>query len=253
MQVKAKKASRISTERKIAYLTRAADIAVRVFPHILAAIRPGVTEKDIARLIAKKIREYGGEKLSFPTLVASGERSALIHGKPTQKKLRIGDQILLDYGAVYKGYHSDISRTVFLGTMTAKQKKIYTIVLKAQQRAEKKLKAGADCAVIDSYARNFITRAGFGKRFPHSTGHGLGLVIHDTPRIGKKSEEKLKKGDIVTIEPGIYINGWGGIRIEDDHVITQKGAVCLTDKAEKNKAVIIPVRPKERTVKRVHL
>lgn len=229
----------MSLKRKIFCIKKAADITAKVFTHILKAIRPGVSEKEIARLISKKIKEYGGDGKAFRSIVSSGKRSALIHGFATEKKIKAGDQVLLDYGVKYRGYSSDISRTVFVKKISKKQRKIYQLVLKAQNNAAAKLHESADCADIDNHARKIITQAGYGKKFPHSTGHGLSKKIHDVPKISQKSTHKLKAGDIVTIEPGIYLKGWGGIRIEDDYLITRRGAICLTKNIPKNKSLVL--------------
>jgi Xaa-Pro aminopeptidase len=231
----------MSLAQKIACLKKAAEIVSNIFPDIIGYIRPGRTEKDIASFIFQRIKANGGAGISFRTLVASGKRSAQVHGHASVKKVGIGDQILLDYGAVYKGYRSDISRTVFVGKISNKQRKIYALILKAQNKAVKCLKEGADCAVIDNCARKIITKAGYGKFFKHSTGHGLGFKVHELPRISTRSKAKLKAGDIVTIEPGIYIKGWGGVRIEDDYLITERGSVCLTGRARKNRPIVIKV------------
>ena len=232
----------MSLKQKIKYVTKAAAIAVKVFPHILNFIRPGMTEKEISSFIYRKIKEFGGDGVAFRPIVSSGRRSALIHGYATQKKIKVGDSILLDYGVKYRSYRSDISRTVYLGKVNKKQRKLYQIVLKAQHNAAAALHEGADCADIDNHARKIITKAGFGKTFRHSTGHGLSKKIHDAPRLGKKSTDKLKNGDIVTVEPGIYVKGFGGVRIEDDYLVTKRSSICLTKGAFKAKPMVIKIK-----------
>jgi Xaa-Pro aminopeptidase len=216
-------------------------IAGKVYKDIIGFIRPGITEKDVARLIARKIKEYGGDGIAFRTIVASGKRSALIHGRATDKKIKSGDAILLDYGVKYQGYCCDVSRTMFLGSITAKQRELYKLVLKAQAKAVLLLAAGMKCSEVDLAARTVIEKAGYGKKFPHSTGHGLGKKIHTGPKLGKKNPRRLKEGDIVTVEPGIYIKGFGGVRIEDDYIIEARGAKCITALMPKEKPFIIKV------------
>ncbi|MFC1517382.1 M24 family metallopeptidase [Candidatus Margulisiibacteriota bacterium] len=229
----------MSLKKKISCIKQAIVIGSKVFEDIIRYIKPGVTENSVAKLIRKKIKAYGGDGPAFKVIVASGRRSSMIHGFASMKKIRKGEQVLLDYGVKYRGYKCDISRTIFIIKASKRQRKIYKIVLKAQNKAAQKLYEGADCDVIDNHARKIITLANYGKNFPHSTGHGLSKKIHDAPKIGSKSTQKLKAGDIVTIEPGIYIRGWGGVRIEDDYLITKNGSICLTKNIPKNTPLVV--------------
>jgi Xaa-Pro aminopeptidase len=206
--------------------SKAIKIAEEVFREI--KLLPGMTEKDVARSIRQKLKQKGAQREAFRLIVASGIRSVNPHAFATNKRLRAGEIVKVDMGALYKGYRSDITRTYFLGKPTTKQRKIYLLVLKAQKAAIRKVKAGVLARAVDRAARSVIERAGYGKNFIHSTGHGIGRKVHEPPRISRKSEERLKTGQVITIEPGIYIRGWGGIRIEDMVRVTRGGCRILT-------------------------
>ena len=167
------------------------------------------------------------ERPAFESIIASGWRSALPHGVASDKKIKKGDFITFDFGATVNGYVSDMTRTVILGKATPRQKKIYNIVLKAQKAGVARIKAGVAAKKIDEACRSIITKAGFGKNFGHGTGHGIGIFIHEGPRLSGKSDDILKVNNIVTVEPGIYISGWGGVRIEDDVLVTRTGGRIL--------------------------
>jgi len=214
----------------------AVKIACQVMSRL--SLKPGQTEKEIADWIVHEIKSCGA-KPSFPVILASGQRSLDPHGVPSQKKLKNGDQVVVDLGANYKGYCSDITRTFFVGTPTLQFKRLYQIVKTAQALAIKAVKAGVDCREIDLVAREYIRRFCFkhcrisekkcgGDCFIHTTGHGVGRKVHQAPRISLKSREKLKAGMVITVEPGIYLKGWGGIRIEDMVLVTKKGCKVLT-------------------------
>jgi len=188
---------------------------------------PGTREIDIAIVIKRLALAHGCRHMAFETLVASGVRSAYPHGKPTQKKLRDGDLVFIDFGVKVNGYCSDITRTFVVGKPTTKQKKIMAIVKEAQRRAIAKVKAGALIADVDLAARDYIQRFRLEKYFVHSTGHGVGKRVHVKPRVHFKTEGKLKAGEIITIEPGIYIKGWGGVRIEDMVRVEANGCKIL--------------------------
>jgi Xaa-Pro aminopeptidase len=209
-------------------MQEAADLADRTFTHILTKLRPGVTEKDIALEIEVFIRQNGGTSTSFETIVASGERSALPHGKASDRVLQSGEFVKLDFGAYYKGYCSDITRTVVLGKPTDKHKDIYGMVLEAQLNCLEKLRPGITGREGDALARDIIVGHGYGDYFGHGTGHGLGMEIHENPRLSKTDETMLQPGMVVTVEPGIYLPGFGGVRIEDDVVLTESGIHILT-------------------------
>ncbi len=204
-------------------------ITDRIYGIIKREIQPGQTELSIAQHIKKLIKRFGGEKEAFRIIVASGKRSAKIHGFASSKIIQAGDLVMMDFGVVFHGMCSDITRTFVVGKKpTKKQKEIFKIVKKAQEIALKEVRPGACCCTVDAAAREFIASRGFGKNFPHSTGHGVGKKIHQPPKISAKNYRQLKEGDIITIEPGIYIKGWGGIRIEDLILVTKDGHKRLT-------------------------
>lgn len=223
----------IKDEAELAIMKEAAVLADRTFLHVQSLLKPGVMEKEIALEIEIFMRTQGATSSSFDTIVASGERSALPHGVASDRRLGMGEFVTLDFGAYWKGYCSDLTRTVSIGTPPDKLKEIYSIVLEAQMHALDRLKPGMTGREADSLARDIIAKAGYGDRFGHSTGHGLGMEIHEEPRLSQTSNIVLEPGMTVTVEPGIYLPGVGGVRIEDDVVITATGAERLTfaDKA----------------------
>lgn len=218
----------IKDERELAILQKAAEIADRTYEHILSYIREGVTERDVMLELEFAMRKLGAQSSSFDIIVASGKRSALPHGVASGKKLERGDFVTLDFGAVYKGYCSDMTRTVVVGEPSARQRDIYDIVLKAQERVLQGLRPGMTGREADALARHYIMERGYGDNFGHSTGHGIGLDVHEGPVLSHKSETVLQPGMVVTVEPGIYIPDFGGVRIEDDVVITGSGCKRLT-------------------------
>jgi Xaa-Pro aminopeptidase len=213
---------------ELSVMREAAALADAAFRHILGKLAPGVTEREIALELEWHMRQNGASAVSFQTIVASGERSALPHGVAGERPLGKGEFVTLDFGAYYKGYCSDLTRTVVLGKATDRQKEIYGIVLEAQQHALASLKPGMSGKEGDALARNVIAGHGYGEHFGHGTGHGLGMEIHEAPRLSQTSDAVLRPGMVVTVEPGIYISGFGGVRIEDDVVITETGAERLT-------------------------
>ncbi|KYO65830.1 M24 family metallopeptidase [Thermovenabulum gondwanense] len=218
----------IKEEEEIDNIKTAQRIADMAFIHILDYIKPGVSEKEISLELEFFIKKNGAQGLSFPTIVATGERASLPHGEPTERKLKYGDFITLDFGAKYNHYCSDMTRTVFLGKPGEEQIKIYRIVREAQEKALEYIKAGILGKDADKIARDIIENNGFGSNFGHGLGHGVGLEIHEEPRLSKLGEEELKPGMVVTVEPGIYIENFGGVRIEDLVVITEHGIKNLT-------------------------
>jgi Xaa-Pro aminopeptidase len=218
----------IKDEGELRIMQEAAALADRTFSHILTKLKPGVSELDIALEIEIFIRQNGGTSTSFDTIVASGERSALPHGRASERVLREGEFVKLDFGAYYKGYCSDITRTVVLGKPTPKHRDIYEKVLEAQLACLAGLKPGMTGREGDALARDIIVKHGFGDHFGHGTGHGLGMEIHESPRLSRTDETVLEPGMVVTVEPGIYLPGFGGVRIEDDVVITDSGIRVLT-------------------------
>ncbi|WP_010274078.1 M24 family metallopeptidase [Paenibacillus senegalensis] len=218
----------IKDDSEITVIREAAELVDRTFSHIQSFLKPGVAERDIALEIEMYVRKSGAISTSFDTIVASGERSALPHGVASERLLGTGELVTLDFGAYWKGYCSDITRTVSLGTPPDILKEIYAIVLDAQQYALENLKPGMTGREADALARDRIVKAGYGEHFGHSTGHGLGMEIHEDPRLSMNSSTILQPGMVVTVEPGIYLPGVGGVRIEDDVLITDSGAERLT-------------------------
>lgn len=215
-------------EEEISMLKRAAEMADAAFEHILTFIKPGLTELDVALELEYFMKKMGSEKNAFDFIVASGPRASLPHGVATTRVIQSGEFVKMDYGAVYKGYHSDITRTVVVGEPTDKMLEIYSIVKRAQQSVLDQIKEGMTSAEADTIARNIIAEAGYGPNFGHGLGHGLGLEVHESPRVSFRDNTVLKEGMVVTVEPGIYLPQWGGVRIEDDVVITKGGCRILT-------------------------
>ncbi len=218
----------VKDEGEIAIMQEAADLADRAFDHILGFIKPGVTETSIALELEVFMRSQGATSSSFDTIVASGERSALPHGVASDKAIGRDEFVKLDFGAYYKGYCSDITRTVVVGKPSDKHREIYGIVLEAQQYALEHLAPGMTGKEGDALTRDIITRYGYGECFGHGTGHGLGMEIHEAPRLSLTGDTVLTPGMTVAVEPGIYLPGFGGVRIEDDVVITETGIHILT-------------------------
>lgn len=219
----------IKTDYELSQIKAAQHIAELAFEHILSMIKPGITERDISLELDYFMLRNGAEALSFETIAVSGRKSSMPHGVPDNKKIENGDFITMDYGAVVNGYHSDMTRTVAVGSVTGKQKKIYDIVLSAQLAAIEKIKAGVLLKDADAAARDIIESAGFGEFYRHSTGHGVGVEIHEAPNLSPKAAGRLKAGNVVTVEPGIYIPGEFGVRIEDMIYVTETGCINLTN------------------------
>jgi Xaa-Pro aminopeptidase len=220
-------------ETEIAVLQEAADLADQTFSHILTFLKPGVSEREIALELEVYMRKHGAVSSSFEIIVASGERSALPHGIASDRILQNNEFVKMDFGAYYKGYCSDITRTVVLGTLTPKHREIYEIVLEAQSHALEHIKPGMSGKEADALTRDIIKRYGYNDYFGHGTGHGLGMEIHEAPRLSPTSHMILKPGMTVTVEPGIYLPDFGGVRIEDDIVITDSGIKILTHSTKK--------------------
>lgn len=228
---------RIKTEDEKKKILEAQAIAEKAFDRILNFIKVGVTEREIALELDFFMLKNGAEGVSFDTIAVSGKNSSMPHGVPGNKKIEKGDFITLDFGAVVDGYHSDMTRTVAVGEISSKQAEVYETVLNAQLRSLETLKAGVSCFDADAAARNVIRNAGYGEFFGHGTGHGVGIEIHEAPRLSPKSEAILKAGDIVTVEPGIYLPDEFGVRIEDMAFITENGFENLT-KCPKNLIIL---------------
>jgi Xaa-Pro aminopeptidase len=218
----------VKDETELNYMRKAAQIADEAFTEILKYIKPGVSEMDIERELQYIIKKKGAEDVGFSTIVASGKRSSLPHAIPCDKKIEKGDFVTLDFGAKYMGYRSDMTRTIVVGTPSDKQRDIYEIVKKAQEDASKAVKPGVAGKVPDTCARDYITKAGYGEYFGHGLGHGVGLDIHEGPTLSRLAEKLLEVGNVVTVEPGIYLPDWGGVRIEDTVVVQENGIEVLT-------------------------
>jgi len=213
---------------EIASLRAAAALGCKLFDHILTFIQPGMTEMAVAAELEHAARLAGAEGMSFETIVASGERSALPHGHATQARLPRRGFVTLDFGVLLDGYCSDMTRTIHIGRATAEERNAYDAVLEAQEAGVAAVRAGVVTGDVDETCRSVLRRAGLAQWFTHSTGHSLGLEIHEEPRLATKRTEKLKAGMIVTIEPGIYMPGKFGIRIEDTVLVTPSGCEVLT-------------------------
>ncbi|WP_168119259.1 Xaa-Pro peptidase family protein [Paenibacillus sp. HB172176] len=218
----------IKDEAELAVMLEAADLADRTFEYITGIIKSGMKETDVALEMEVFMRSHGATSSSFDTIVASGERSALPHGVASDRTIGMDEFIKLDFGAYYKGYCSDLTRTVVIGKPSDKHREIYSIVLEAQLHALEHIMPGMTGLEADALARDIITKHGYGEQFGHGTGHGLGMEIHESPRLSRLSDTILTPGMTVTVEPGIYIPGFGGVRIEDDIVITDSGIKILT-------------------------
>ena len=213
----------IKSTLEIEYIQKAQEITEKAYNDILPLIKPGVYEKDIALELEYRMKKYGAEDVSFDLITITGTKTSLPHGVPSDKVINQGDFFTMDIGSLYKGYHSDMTRTVAVGKISDEQKKVYDIVYNAQMSALESVCAGNSCFNIDKTARDIITKAGFGKCFGHATGHGVGLDIHENPSVSPRSDTILSEGMVITIEPGIYIENKFGVRIEDMVLVTDKG------------------------------
>ncbi|MEK7087667.1 MAG: aminopeptidase P family protein [Patescibacteria group bacterium] len=211
-------------------LGEVAEIACKAFTRFLSLIEVGVTEKELARKLESSCMEEGAEAMAFPTIVASGKSGALPHAGVTEKKIRRGELITIDFGVRYKGYVSDMTRTIAAGDVSRRLMRIYEAVRGAQECGCKQARAGMTGEELDAVCRNYLRRKGFGRYFTHATGHGLGMEVHELPAVarGAAGEDKLPVGSVVTCEPGVYIPGVGGVRIEDTLLLTRRGSVNLT-------------------------
>ncbi|MBO0467696.1 aminopeptidase P family protein [Enterococcus plantarum] len=218
----------VKDEEEIAIIEKACGIADLGFKHILTVIKPGMTEIEIANQLDFYMRSLGASGVSFETIVASGLRSAMPHGVASEKVIEKGDLITLDFGCYYQGYVSDMTRTFAIGEPDSQLKDIYQIVLEAQLKVLDEAKPGLTGIQLDAIARDHIASYGYGEAFGHSTGHGIGLEIHEGPNVSFRADKQFVAGNVITDEPGIYIPGLGGVRIEDDLLITNEGNRVLT-------------------------
>lgn len=219
----------VKSQEELACIRRAMEIGDEAFEYILTYIRPGISELDVAAALENCMRQNGSQRPSFDTIVASGKRGSLPHGTATEKLINVGEFVTMDYGAVYKGYHSDMTRTVCMGRADEKQRHVYSTVLKAQELGVSLVQPGASGKEVDRLVRQQIAEAGYGRYFGHGLGHSVGLEIHEEPRLSPSSTcEALAENMLVTVEPGIYIPDWGGVRIEDTVVVKEGGCEILT-------------------------
>jgi len=218
----------VKDDQEIENIKKAQNITDKAFEYLLNFIKVGMTEKEVALELEYFMKKQGAEALSFDTIVASGKRSSLPHGKASEKVIEEGDFVTIDFGCKVNGYCSDMTRTIVMGRASEKQKEIYNIVLEAQQKAIDNLKAGLMAKEADLLARSLIEEKGYGKYFTHSLGHGVGLEIHEAPSLSFKKEEILKERVVVTVEPGIYIPDFSGVRIEDMVLLKEDGVINLT-------------------------
>ncbi len=223
-------------EEEIKLIQKAIDIADSSFNTISENIKPGITEKEIAWELEKHIRNLGAESLSFETIVASGPNSAKPHHSPSNRIIQEKEPIVIDMGAKYLGYCSDLTRTIFLGKADEQYNKVYDTVLIAQLTAIETLQKGMSGEEIDELARSIITNSGFGNNFGHSLGHGVGLEVHENPGVGPTSKNIIEENMVFTVEPGIYLENWGGVRIEDI-VLIKDGETKILSNAKKNKII----------------
>jgi Xaa-Pro aminopeptidase len=218
----------VKDESEIDRIREAARIAGEALAAVREMIRPGVREKEIALELEYRMRRDGAEKVSFETIVAAGANSALPHATPGRRAIADGDCVLIDYGAVCDGYHSDETCTFVVGCASERQREVYRLVLEAHDRAIRAIRAGVSCGEIDRIARLCLGEAGLGGLFSHGAGHGVGLDVHEAPRLAAGREEILRAGMVVAVEPGVYLPGVWGIRIEDTVLVTEEGCEILT-------------------------
>lgn len=222
----------VKDEEELKAIQHACDITCEAFEYICGFIKPGMTEREVQLALDNKMLELGAQSTAFSTIIASGENGSLPHAVPGDRVIQQGDLVTMDFGAKVDGYCSDMTRTVAVGEPSDKLREIYDIVLRAQEAAQAALAPGKNCADMDKVARDIIAEAGYGECFGHSLGHGVGIDIHEEPRLSSRSTDVLAPGHIVTVEPGIYVPGLGGVRIENTCVITDDGyrALCSASK-----------------------
>lgn len=218
----------VKDPEEIALIREACVITCAALRHLLGELREGMAEQEAAGLMEFFMRSQGAGPPAFETIVASGERSALPHGAASGKAICRGELVVIDLGATYGGYAADLTRTVAIGCFSEKQREVYEVVRDAQEAALDSVRAGVKAAEVDAAARRVIEKAGYGDCFLHSLGHGVGLAVHEGPKIAPGGDVLLEEGMVITVEPGIYLPGWGGVRIEDTVVVREKGCEILT-------------------------
>lgn len=218
----------VKREDELQYLRRAFQIADESFAAMLPQLKVGMTENEARIILETEMLQRGSKEPSFTTIVASGYRSSMPHGVASDKVMERGDFVTFDFGAMHEGYHSDMTRTIVLGKASDEQKKLYSIVLEAQTRGVACIKEGITGAEVDAVCRDYIKEQGFGANFGHGTGHGVGLDIHELPVASPRSKDVLTENMVVTVEPGIYLSGHMGLRIEDTVIVTKEGCEILT-------------------------
>ena len=216
----------VKDDYELECIRTAVEVTDRVYEEILPMLSPGHTEKDVANAMVSKYRDYS-EGEAYSPIVATGPNGALPHAIPTDREFQKGDFVVIDAAAKYAGYHADMTRTPVVGEATSKHEEIYAIVKESQQRGCDTAKAGVPCKEVDAATRDYIKEMGYGEYYTHGTGHGLGLEIHTSPRFSAQSDQVLESNNVMTIEPGIYLADWGGVRIEDDVIIKDEGCEIL--------------------------
>ena len=229
----------IKDKEEIQTICDAVECAQRAFGVISASLRPDQTEKQVADQMESQIRLFGGECTSFPPIIAVGPRAALPHARPGAPRIGDDDFVLVDWGARVRGYASDLTRILVTGKISPKLRKVYRVVANAQAKAIAAIRHGASMKDVDAAARGFISKSGFGKQFGHGLGHGIGLQIHESPRMGPNEDAPLQAGMVITVEPGVYLPGWGGVRLEDDILVTRTGAKVLSSVTKELEACVV--------------
>lgn len=227
----------VKEEREIEYIRRAQRIAEKAFEETLDFVEVGRTEKEVKRFLENQMYLGGAEDLSFSTIVASGKRSAFPHATPSDKRIEKGDFLKIDFGCKYMGYCSDMTRTLFIKELSTRHEEVYNIVLEAQQEAIKSIRAGVSARKIDKISRDYIESKGYGKYFGHGLGHSLGIDIHEMPAFSPNSRDIIRENMVITVEPGIYIPDFGGVRIEDMIVVKTDGCLNLTNTSKELKII----------------
>ncbi len=227
----------IKSPQEIEAIRRSSDVVTKAFEEVLQMVRPGVRESELSAELEYRMKRRGAQKVSFDLIVASGPRSALPHGVASEKRVRRNEFLVFDLGAILRGYSSDFTRTVYVGRPSAKAREIYSIVRESQESAMAGIRAGVPAAEIDRLARTFIRRRGYGKFFVHSTGHGIGIEVHEMPLLSARTKTILQPGHVITVEPGIYLPGYGGVRIEDIVVVGKQGCENLTSSGKEFMAI----------------